>query len=128
MQIGRKIYYDKAIGNVLVDTGERSGNVVETTIEQDFAAYFALAERVPETVGMLQLQYGEHADNFARYLYRIDPATETIIWDMHGAGMDLDQFKVEKFSSPKTSLRQLLTRSVNFVSSWRNRQSRKNSK
>ncbi|WP_405175096.1 hypothetical protein MHI27_27475 [Paenibacillus sp. FSL H8-0261] len=31
MQIGRKIYYDNATGNVLVDTGERSSDVVETT-------------------------------------------------------------------------------------------------
>lgn len=98
MQIGRRIYYDKATGNVLVDTGERSGYVVETTIEQDFSAYVALAERVPETVGMLQFQYGEHAENFARYPYRIDPVTETILWDVDGDGMGLDQLKVAKIS------------------------------
>lgn len=63
--IGRKIYYELATGNVIVDTGERSGSVVATTIEQDFAAYAALAERVPETVGMIELDYGEYAQDFA---------------------------------------------------------------
>lgn len=65
MNIGRRIYYDKATGNVILDTGERSGSVVETTIEQDFAAYVALAERVPETVGWIQLEYGQFSQDFA---------------------------------------------------------------
>lgn len=57
MQIGSKIYYDKATGNVLVNTGDRSGDVIETTQEQDFAAYKVLSERNPETVGVIQLEY-----------------------------------------------------------------------
>ncbi|GIQ70778.1 hypothetical protein DUZ99_01930 [Xylanibacillus composti] len=73
MQIGRRIYYDKTNGNVIQDTGERRGNVVETTIEQDFAAYVALAERVPETVGVLQMDYGQYAQDFAECNgYRVD--------------------------------------------------------
>lgn len=63
-QIGRKLYYDLATGNVIVDTGERSGNVVETTTEQDFAAYAVLAERIPETVGVIKLDFGEYAQDF----------------------------------------------------------------
>lgn len=73
MQIGRKIYYDKSTGNVIVDTGERSGDVVETTVEQDIAVYVALAERVPDTVGVLQLEYGQFAQDFAACNgYRVD--------------------------------------------------------
>jgi hypothetical protein len=73
MQIGRRIFYDKATGNVIVDTGERSGDVVETTQEQDFASYVALAERVPETVGMLQLEYAQYAQDFMECSgYRVD--------------------------------------------------------
>lgn len=60
MQIGARIYYDKSTGNVIQEVGQRSGDVVETTTEQDFAAYVALAERIPESVGMLQLEYGVH--------------------------------------------------------------------
>lgn len=77
MQIGRKIYYELATGNLIIDTGERSGNVIETTIEQDFAAYAALAERVPATVGMLQLEYGQYAQDFAEASsYRVDLSGE----------------------------------------------------
>ncbi|BBI31463.1 hypothetical protein [Cohnella abietis] len=65
MQIGRRIYYDKGTGNVIVDTGERSGSVAETTIEQDFAIYAALAEYALETVGCLQLDYGQYEQDFA---------------------------------------------------------------
>lgn len=83
MQIGRKIYYDLATGSVIQDTGERSGNVVETTIEQDFAAYAALAERVPETVGVLELEYGERAQDFAAcsgYMVDVLGDTPTLIF------------------------------------------------
>lgn len=73
MQIGRRIYYDKSTGNVIQDTGERYGDVVETTQEQDFVAYAALAERVPDTVGMLQLEYGQYAQDFMECSgYRVD--------------------------------------------------------
>lgn len=63
-QIGRKIYYDKATGNKLVDTGESEGLVVETTVQQDFEAYTELSERNPETVGVIQLAYGELSEDF----------------------------------------------------------------
>jgi hypothetical protein len=32
--IGRTLYYDKTTGNVLCDTGEREGGVIETTDTQ----------------------------------------------------------------------------------------------
>lgn len=76
MQIGRKIYYDKETGSVLADTGERSGDVVETTWEQDFNSYKALTERVEETVGVIELEYGENAQDFAECNgYRVDVKT-----------------------------------------------------
>jgi hypothetical protein len=76
MKIGRKIYYDKLTGNVILDTGERFGAVVETTIEQDFQAYRALSERNPETVDWIQLEYGQYAQDFATCNgYRVNPET-----------------------------------------------------
>ncbi|MWC26622.1 hypothetical protein [Paenibacillus sp. MMS18-CY102] len=79
MQIGRKIYYELATGNVIVDTGERSGSVVTTTQEQDFEMYAALAERVPDTVGVLELEYGQYGQDFAECGgYRINTETGTL--------------------------------------------------
>lgn len=60
-----KIYYDVNNGNVIVNTGERFGSVVETSWEQDFLTYAALEDRLTKTVGMLQLEYGEHQQDFA---------------------------------------------------------------
>jgi hypothetical protein len=64
MEIGAKIYYDLSTGNVIFNTGQRTGSVIETTIEQDFEAYVSLAERVPSTVGCIQLEFGELAQDF----------------------------------------------------------------
>ncbi|WP_239613959.1 hypothetical protein [Cohnella mopanensis] len=78
MQIGRKIYYDLATGNIIQDIGDCSDDVIETTVEQDFAAYASLAERVPETVGCLQLAYREKEQDFeACSGYRVDVSGET---------------------------------------------------
>lgn len=75
MNIGRKIYYELSTGNIIQDTGERSGNVIETSIEQDFASYAALAERAPETVGVIKLPYGEYAQDFSEAIgVRVDIA------------------------------------------------------
>ncbi|MEK4606536.1 hypothetical protein [Geobacillus sp. FSL W8-1251] len=75
-RIGRKIYYDKATGNVILDTGEKMGAVIETTIDQDFETYQALKERVRDTVGVIQLEYGQYAQDFAECNgYRVNPET-----------------------------------------------------
>lgn len=80
MEIGRRIYFDLATGNPIVDTGERSGFVVETTVEQDLAAYAVLAERVPSSVGIIQLEYGQFAQDFAECNgYNIDTSGPTPI-------------------------------------------------
>lgn len=65
MNIGSKIYFDKITGDVIENTGERTGSVVETTREQDFEAYTSLSKREPETVGMIQLEYGAYAEDYA---------------------------------------------------------------
>jgi hypothetical protein len=81
MNIGKRIYYDKTTGDVVQETGERFGIVIEKTVEQDFLTYRALAERVPDTVGMIQLEYGAYAEDFQRgRLMRIDTETEGLLF------------------------------------------------
>ncbi|MBO9606617.1 MAG: hypothetical protein J7639_11730 [Paenibacillaceae bacterium] len=89
MQIGRKLYYDLATGNIIVDKGDLSGSVVETTQEQDFAAYAALAERVPATVGCIQLAYSDYAQDFATcsgYAIDVTGATPSIVFSYPDPG------------------------------------------
>ena len=65
MQIGAKIYYDKVTGEIILHIGKKSGDVKETTREEDFQSYIALSERVPDTVGCIQLEYGQYTQDFA---------------------------------------------------------------
>lgn len=64
MQIGRRVYYDKSTGNVLVNTGEKNGDVTSTTVAQDFQTYTALSGLVPSNVGMMELPYGHLVQDF----------------------------------------------------------------
>jgi hypothetical protein len=82
-QIGRKIYYELATGNVILDTGERQGDVIETTEDQDWVMYAALQPYQRSAVGVLQLDFGQYADNFAKYPYHVDvtQSPPIIVWD-----------------------------------------------
>ncbi len=79
MQIGRRIYYDKFTGEVLVDTGEREGDVIETTVEQDILTFKTLTERNIESFDSVQLEYGQHSQDFRECNgYRVNPETKEL--------------------------------------------------
>ena len=63
MRIGRKIYYEISTGDVVLITLEKFDGI-QTTKEQDFAMYEALSIRNPETVGVIQLEYGQYSSDF----------------------------------------------------------------
>lgn len=87
--IGRKIYYELSTVNVILDTGERTGNVVETTEAQDFQFYTALQKYQQSAVGVLQLTYGQDITNFGKYPYHIDISTSpaSIVWVTTATGL-----------------------------------------
>lgn len=77
--IGRKIYYDLSTGNVIIDTGESQGFVVSTAVEQDITSFKALSERNRETFDVIELEFGQYAEDFAVCNgYRINPETKEI--------------------------------------------------
>ena len=79
MQIGRRIYFDKSTGDVLVDTGNRQGSVTETTVEQDIEVYEELAERVRASYDYINLEYNQYTQDFAESNgYRVDPKTKIL--------------------------------------------------
>lgn len=59
-QIGTKIYYCLFTGNVIKVIGDMQGYVNETTFEEDCEIYTELKERDKETIGLIQLEYGEY--------------------------------------------------------------------
>ncbi|WP_145412533.1 hypothetical protein [Paenibacillus xylanexedens] len=64
MDLGPKIYYEKSTGNVIKDLGPKSGGVRETTQEQDFESYLVLAERYPETVGVVKFPFEKYKQDY----------------------------------------------------------------
>lgn len=81
--IGRKIYYEITTGDVVLITEEKQGlNAVNTTREQDFQMYSPLQVRNPETIGMIQLEYGQYAAEFlsARSV-KVDIETKELLFE-----------------------------------------------
>ncbi|MGN7169256.1 hypothetical protein ACTHSJ_25665 [Paenibacillus cellulositrophicus] len=66
MKRKRKLFYDKSTGGAIqmVDGDIVYGDVLETTIEEAFEKYSKLSERVPDTVGVLELEYDEYLQDF----------------------------------------------------------------
>lgn len=65
MSIGRRIYYSKSTGEFICDTGEREGNVKETTVSADFKSLSALRGRLSSNTPHIELKPGEYAAEFA---------------------------------------------------------------
>lgn len=81
MYIGRRIYYDVVSGEVIVDTGERSGSVKETTIPEDIRSYQALYDRRTESYSYLEFEYGSHKEDFENSSgYRVDVNTMELLF------------------------------------------------
>ncbi|MGY0692608.1 hypothetical protein ACW2QC_07410 [Virgibacillus sp. FSP13] len=79
MKIGRRIYYEKETGNVILDTGEKQGFIKKTTIEQDIKNYRNLTGLNRDTFDVLELEYGQHAQDFVESNgYRVNPETKTL--------------------------------------------------
>jgi hypothetical protein len=79
MKIGRKVFYDTATGNIITDTGERSGSVIATTIEQDIATFTALSERNRDSFDVVEFPYGAYAQDFADCTgYQVNVETKTL--------------------------------------------------
>lgn len=78
-QFGRRIYFEKINGNIILITDERQGLVIPRTIEQDIQAYKALSERNRDTFDYIELEYGQYAQDFAESNgYRVNPETKEL--------------------------------------------------
>lgn len=79
MKIGRRIFYEKETGNVILEVGEREGFVTPTTVEQDIEMYKVLSERNRDTFDYIELEYGQYAQDFAESNgYRVNPETKEL--------------------------------------------------
>jgi hypothetical protein len=100
-KIGRKLYYDLATGNIILDTGERQGSVIPTSIEQDIQTYKTLSERNRDTFNVIELEYGQYAQDFRECNgYRVNPTTKGLEFNYEPT-FNLEEyktFKIDEFS------------------------------
>lgn len=78
MEIGKRIFYDTTSGSIIVNTGERSGNVIVTTPQDDIKVYKELADRVEGTYSWIDFTYGAHKEeeSLGGIIVRIDLETK----------------------------------------------------
>jgi hypothetical protein len=75
-KIGRKVFYELTTGNIIIDTGERQGSVIATSIQQDIATFTALSERNRDTFDVMELPFGAYQQDFAECNgYRVNVET-----------------------------------------------------
>lgn len=74
MDIGKRVYFDVKTGEVIFNTGERSGAVVPLTLAQEIKMYKVLNERVPGTFSYVDFPYGAHREqeSLGGYISKID--------------------------------------------------------
>ena len=58
-KIGTKIYYLKSNGNIIIESGDMMGCVVETSFDEDYNNYTDLSKYAKDSIGCLKLEYGE---------------------------------------------------------------------
>lgn len=60
--VGRKVYYDGDTGEIILMTNEMTGDVIETTVEQDCQLYPQLQE--VRNLKVKRLYFGQHINEF----------------------------------------------------------------
>lgn len=80
--IGKRIYFLKVDGRVVLDTGEAEGWVNPTTTEDDWRIYTELSKYNKTEVDFIELQFGEYKTEFAECTsYRVNVETKTLEFD-----------------------------------------------
>jgi len=93
MPIGRKLYYDKNTGDVVLHIPEKHHeDAVDTTKAQDFETYSVLQNRNPDVINVLKIPYGENRGDFEKAKsIKVNTDTKEVIFDFpifeqaHGA-------------------------------------------
>ena len=78
MNVGKRLFYDTSTGGIIVNTGDRSGDIRETTPQEDIAVYKELSERVESTYSWMDFTYGAHREeeSLGGSIVRIDLETK----------------------------------------------------
>ena len=77
--VKRKVYFDNRNGSILAITAEGTTGVRDTTELEDIQAYTSVTERNRNTFDVIELEYGEYAQEFAESNgRRVNPETKKL--------------------------------------------------
>lgn len=80
--LGKRIYFLKVDGRVVLDTGEAEGWVNPTTTEQDWEIYSELSKYNKSEVDFIELQFGELRTEFSECTsYKVNVDTKKLEFD-----------------------------------------------
>lgn len=80
-KVGRTIFYDIQTGSVLVDTGDRVGDVIYLSPTELVKVYIKLTERHRDTFDYIELEYGQYREDFLHATsYRVNPKTKELVF------------------------------------------------
>lgn len=80
-EIGRRIFFVKSSGIVVLDTGEKSGteSMVPPTVEDDYNLYSELTKYNRESLDHVDLEYGQYKNEFGKLLnFTVNPETHEL--------------------------------------------------
>lgn len=108
MDIGKRVYFDIKTGEVILNTGERSGSVIPLTPQEEIPLYKVLADRVEGTYSWIDFTYGAHREeeSLGGIISRIDLLTKKPIFKYP----DNTGGTVETPENPFDTIRELKTR------------------
>lgn len=79
MNVGRMLFYDIESGEVIVDTGTWLNVKKKKNVEEQIVTYKALSERNRESFDVIELEYGQYEQDFAKSIgYRVNPETKEL--------------------------------------------------
>ncbi|URJ51265.1 hypothetical protein [Paenibacillus polymyxa] len=78
-EIGSRVFWDKVSGKVVFVTPESAGDVAETSVEDDVAFYPQLCDYDNDKIGVIQLEYQQHKQEFEQAVsYWVNSTTQTL--------------------------------------------------
>lgn len=106
MDIGKRVYFDIKTGEVILNTGERSGSVIPLTPQEEIPLYKVLAERVESTYSWIDFTYGAHKEeeSLGGVIVRIDLETKKPVFKYPDPSGNLP---IETVENPFDMIREL---------------------
>lgn len=87
MEQGKRIFYERDTGYVFFVIPEMKGNFKKRSLEEEISMFKPLGERNPDTFDVIELEYGQYAEDFKE--------ADNTIYNGYGFRVNLDTLTLE---------------------------------